>query len=273
MVPTWTTISKDEPMSLPSYDVSQSGYSGTYEEERAAKKMLGRLLPRARAEYRVRKPSMGLFQYMGNNGHHYKLRRVVGVHICRSDIGFLADLIFKNLPPGLGTIWGTPSQNPHTTYEGAEAHAVTMLTLTMAAEDGLFTPEKDEGLALFDLEGLHFQYKQDQVAQAAARLNDSDFGALVLGSLSAEGLAEMLREMLKTDFGARTMDEVDFDNELQPERRQFYEHLMLLGLTKGMFRAYRANPKVMPYAERMQALNEGEFDGYQVYEGRDSQKG
>lgn len=237
-------------MPLPKYRISQSGYTGTHEEERAAKQMMLNLLPKARAQYMQRKGNYGVKSTVGHNFHQYKFRRLVGIHIYRSALGFLADAIYKNLPLGLATVLGTPTQNAHESYEQAVDHAVSLIAMALHAEDGSLDPVKDEKLVQFDLDGMRFTYKLDDVADAAMRLDDkSEISRLMLAMLSPSGVHEMLVQMLKTDFGAREMHEIDFQAELSDERLKFYTDMMILGLTRGLFRVRRNDPEEISYQE------------------------
>lgn len=67
-----------------------------------------------------------------------------GVHVYQGEKGgWFADLVLKNAPTGVASIFGTPVQHPCHSREEAESYAVTLLAVIAANKEKVAEPPKE----------------------------------------------------------------------------------------------------------------------------------
>lgn len=117
-----------------------------------AAQLLKRLLPLARQEAEKVKDGIKAASNLGRATlGHYHLSKCVGVHVYQGTKGgWFADLEFKGLPLGVGSVIGTPSQLPQKNREEAVRDAISLLASVMKNPEPQGSTEAVDSVFAFD---------------------------------------------------------------------------------------------------------------------------
>jgi len=109
----------------------------TYMDHVRAKELLSHLLPIARSkltEGSIRGEAKSLVAK--SQAPYYSEDRMAGIHIYHAPLGgWIADLIFRDMPPGIPNALGTPVHSPFRTREEAREGAIGMLAAILEISD------------------------------------------------------------------------------------------------------------------------------------------
>lgn len=140
---------------------------------------------------------------------YWQLSKAYGVHLYQEDGGWHADLEFKDLPPGIGTIIGTPA--PVATRAEAIECVVGMMSIC-AQRDSVPPPDPATGLRWF-------RFDEHEVPVDAGMLADYMKQARAFGVTREDAMAElMLMRSEIAGLGPMTRDawaETSFENRYQ----------------------------------------------------------
>jgi len=97
----------------------------------------------------------------------WRLSKVAGVHVYHEAGGWQADVVFRNLPPGVPTIIGSPEI--YATRQAALAGAIKTLSI-MAATDKMPLPGAEDGYRWFKFDGIEIPIQADLIKDFPERL-------------------------------------------------------------------------------------------------------
>lgn len=105
----------------------------------------------------------------------WRLSKVAGVHIYHESGGWQADVMFKDLPPGVPRIIGSPEI--YSTRQAALAGAIETLSI-MAVTDKMPLPGTEDGYRWFKFDGMEIPVQADLIKDFPERLAAEGYTAL-----------------------------------------------------------------------------------------------
>jgi len=197
----------------------------SFDNRRRAKFLLDKLLPRAREK------ASELVEFSAESAvgmamlPHLRLSRVEGVHVYQGEKGgWFADLVFKDVPPGVPKVIGTASNLPCSTRDEAIDQAVTMLASVIRSESNP-TLEESDTKVVFEFDDAVIEIPRDVL------LAVRNAGV----SISADDAMERL-ETFRRKFGGGRRITPDTINALPKQARLELMAAVLGALTNGLFR-------------------------------------
>ncbi len=128
---------------------------------------------------------------------YWRLSKVTGVHVYRTPDGWIGDLVFKDMPPGIGSILGT--SEPRATRALAIEDILGLLS-SCAERDKLPEPDPEDRILHFDFDGVAVPVTFGDILYCGARAREM--------LLSREEVFECLSEIRREAAG---------DEPLMPE--------------------------------------------------------
>jgi hypothetical protein len=167
----------------------------------------------------------------------YTADKCVGVHVYQGDNGgWFADLAFKDLPPGIGDVLGTPTLFPNRDRQAAIATAIEFLAKVMANQQ---SPQSPDDTVPFSFDKITVFIPTEMVAEMK-----KDIEAVPGKRPSADAVALLLEDLRKQfaqggPFTSEVMDRLS----AQEQGKVFNRCSMALAI--GMPR-YPSYPEGMP---------------------------
>ena len=97
----------------------------------------------------------------------WRLSKAAGVHVYHEGGGWQADIVFKDLPPGVPRIIGSPEIYP--SRQAALAGAIETLSI-MAVTDKMPLPAAEDGYRWFKFDGMEIPIQADLIKDFPERL-------------------------------------------------------------------------------------------------------
>lgn len=136
----------------------------------------------------------------------WRLSKVDGVHVFHEGGGWQADVVFKDLPPGVPRIIGSPEIYP--TRQAALAGAIETLSI-MAVTDRMPLPDTDDGYRWFKFDGMEVPVRADLIKDFPERLAAEGYTPLQVRARLARLRHELADDHPMTTKIFKTLDEDD----------------------------------------------------------------
>ena len=210
---------------------------------RSAERLLGVLLPKARAAVRHRSSDAATSRVTPRITAllpYLKERNLAGVYVYQDGGGWIADLRLKRVSVGLGDILGTPSSRPFATRAEAEQAAIGLIETVLEAERGDLDRTADGfgnvGRPTFDLDGMAISLEpgfEDRIRSEEAAIPTRQIQVALYANL----ITDFPERITSTGFRA-----------LPKMRRATYLGMIALLLSRQVLRLHRADITVVPDA-------------------------
>lgn len=137
----------------------------------------------------------------------WRLSKVEGVHVYQNDDGWHADIVFKDLPPGVPTIIGNPGS--YQTRSAALKGAIRQISI-LAVNDKLPQPRPREGFRWFKFDNIEVPVNAELIESSPERL-----GAEGYTDFKAKGRLAWFRHQFAGDkpMTAKIFQSLDQDDQ------------------------------------------------------------